>query len=143
MSFAWLARTTPLAMLPPVSRRLVTGMRHWVCARGSTRRPVAVLQDHLGCGRAAAHFQLLIEEVGQAWPDPFCLAPPCCRQTSHDESLLATIMASAAAADRPGFDRHCADLLGLDARDRLYLSLGTLARILAGTPAASTAAREH
>lgn len=135
MSFTWLARTVHLADMPPVPRLLVTGMRHWAAAHRLGRWPVSALQDHLGCPRAAAHLQLLVEEIGHAWPDPFCLAPPCCRQSSHDETTIAAMIGAAAMADRPGFDRICAEMLSSDARDRLFLSLGTLAAALAKAPA--------
>lgn len=142
MSFAWLACTIPLAEMAPVPRRVVVGMRQWAAAHRLGRWPVSVLQDHLGCARAAAHLQLLVEEIGHAWPDPFCLAPPCCRQTSHDEALLAAMIGAAAGGDRPGFDRLCAEMLGTDARDRLFVSLGALAgalaRVAATLPARKT-----
>lgn len=134
-SLAWLARTIPLAEMPPVPRRLVSGMRQWAAAHRLGRWPVSVLQDHLGCARAAAHLQLLVEEIGNAWPDPFCLAPLCCRQSSHDETMIAAMIGAAALADRPCFDRICAEMLSSDARDRLFLSLGTLAAALAKAPA--------
>ncbi len=142
MSLAWLARTVPVAEMPPVPRRLVTGMRHWASAHRLGRWPVSVLQDHLGCARAAAHLQLLVEEIGHAWPEPFCLGPPCCRQTSHDETLIAAMIVAATCADRPGFDRLCAEMLGVDARERLYVSLGVLAGALARAPAAITAGED-
>ena len=133
-SLAWLARTVPVADMPPVSRRLITGMRHWASAHRLGRWPVSVLQEHLGCPRAAAHLQLLVEEIGHAWPEPFCLGPLCCRQTSHDETMIAAMIGAAATADRPGFDRLCAEMLSGDARDRLFVSLAALAHALARAP---------
>lgn len=138
MSFAWLAHNVPVAALDPVQRRLVTGLRHWAVAHRRGRWPVAALRDNLWRGRAAAHLQLLIEEIGQAWPDPFCLAPPCCRQTSHDEATIAGMARAAADGDRPAFDRLCAEMLGADARERLFRSLGQLAGVMAEMPATAT-----
>lgn len=137
---AALARTTPVAMMPPVSRRLVSAMRIWASAHRAGRWPVAMLHDHIGCARAAAQLQLLVEQIGQAWPDPFCLAPPCCRQSSHDETLIAAMVGAAAAGDRPAFDRGCAEMLGPDVRDRLYATLAALAPALARSAAATDSA---
>ena len=135
MSFAWLVQPVFLAAFAPVQQRLVTGLRHWATANRLGRWPVGALQDHLGCGRAAAHLQLLIEEIGHAWPEPFHLSPLCCRRASHDEALLAAMAGAAAADDRPAFDRLTFEMLGADARERLFLSLSLLAEAIAAAPA--------
>lgn len=141
MSFAWLADPIPLATFPAVEQRLVRGLRHWATAHRLGRWPVGALQDHLGCGRAAAHLQLLIEEIGATWPEPFHLSPLCCRRASHDEALLAAMAGAAAAGDRPGFDRLTHEMLDSDARERLFLSLGLLSQAIAAAPAAATPGR--
>ena len=142
MSFAWLAQPIPLATFPAVEQRLVTGLRHWAIAHHRGRWPVGALQDHLGCGRAAAHLQLLIEEIGLAWPEPFHLSPLCCRRASHDEALIAAMAGAAVAGDRPAFDRLTQEMLGADARERLFLSLSLLAEAIAAAPAAATPGRD-
>ncbi len=111
--------------------RLVAGLRRWAYAADGGEWPVEALRTELGCPSAAAHVQLLVEELAVAWPDPFCLSPPCCRRASHDEALLAAMLGRAAAGDQPGFDRLCADLLGCDARERLFVALTALGRALA------------
>lgn len=138
MSFAWLAHNAPLRDLLPVERRLVSGLRHCAVAYRSGKWPVAVLKEHLGCSAAAAHLQLVLEEVGSAWPDPFCVSPLCCRRLSHDEALLAEMMRHAGVEDRPAFDRASHELIGADARERLFLSLKLLGRALARTCAPGT-----
>lgn len=137
MSFAWLTQPIPLASLPPAQQRLVTGLRHWATANRFGRWPVGALQDHLGCGCAAAHLQLLTEEIGLTWPEPFHLSPLCCRRTSHDEALIAAMAGAAARNDRPGFDRLTHEMLGADARERLFLSLALLSKAIATAPAAT------
>lgn len=136
MSIARLIQPIPLASFPPVAQRLVTGLRMWATANRAGKWPVPVLNDHLGCRRAAAHLQLVIEEIAQAWPEPFCLGPLCCRRASYDEVTLAGMAAAAADRDRPAFDRVCADLLGADARERLFLSISVVAAAIA-VPAAA------
>jgi len=119
-----------LADFPAGAARLVAALRRWAYAAEAGVWPVAALQTELGCPAAAAHVQLLVQELAVAWPDPFCLAPPCCRRASHDEALLAGMLGRAAAGDQPGFDRLCADLLGGDARERLFVALTVLGRAL-------------
>lgn len=119
-----------LADLPPLAARAIGAIRRWAVAQRVGTWPTGTLREQLGCARAAAHVQLLIEEVAAAWPDPFCLSPPCCRRVSHDEALLGHMLAAAGADDRPGFDRLCGDLLAADARDRLFLGMNVLAGAL-------------
>ena len=138
MSPAWIARPIPLSSFAAVEQRLVTGLRQWAAAHRFGRWPVGMLQEHLGCGRAAAHLQLLIEEIGATWPEPFHLSPLCCRRTSHDEALIAAMARAAAKGDRPGFDQLTHEMLGADARERLFLSLALLTEAIAAAPAAAS-----
>lgn len=130
-SLAPLFQCSLLAELPPGGVRLIAGLRCWGYARERGRWPVDAIQRQLGCVRAAAHVRLLIEEIAAAWPDPFCLAPPCCRAASHDEALIARMLARASARDRPGFDRLCAEMIGEDARERMFLGLSLIGAALA------------
>lgn len=98
------------------------------------RSPLAMLADIFGSARAAAHFSLLIEEIGAAWPDPFCCAPPCCRAISVDEATFVQLLGAGFAGDRPGFDRIIAEMLPTDVRDRLFHSIDVFGRVLAGKP---------
>lgn len=126
-----IARTPRLQSLPPRQRRIVGALRLWVALHKSGEAPMARLTNWLGGTRTAAHLMLLIEEMGAAWPDPFCVSPPCCQCLSHDEATMAGMMTAAAQADRPGFDRLLSDLLPEDARERLFLSASVLTRVMA------------
>ncbi|TFI59493.1 addiction module antidote protein [Sphingomonas parva] len=128
MRIECLARRAELQELPDQAVRAVRALRRWVAARGTGRCTMDSLRAQLGCLRAAVHLQLLLEEVGAAWPEPFSVSPPCCPRLSHDETTLAGMLSLAAAADRPGFDRLLSDLLAEDVRERLYHS----ARVLSG-----------
>ena len=86
--------------------------------------------DRLGSVRAAAQLSLLLEEVGAAWPDPFCIAPPCCPKLSHDEALALDMVSIAARDDRPGFDRLLQEMLPADMRERLFVSAAAVGRAL-------------
>jgi hypothetical protein len=72
----------------------------------------------------------MLEEVGAAWPEPFCVNPPCCPRLSHDEALILDMVRTAGRSDRPGFDRLLSDLLPAEAREPLFVSAGLLAAAL-------------
>ena len=126
-----LLRVHDVRDLPPFEARLAAALRLWVMLSKSGRCPLLAIADRLGSMRAAAHLHLLLEEIGAAWPDPFCIAPPCCPRLSHDEALALDMVRAAARGDRPGFDRLLAEMLPADMRDRLYVSAGALGRALA------------
>lgn len=119
-----------ISSLAPTQARLVGGIRSWVAAHRQAVVPAQAVRDRLG-SRAAAHVELLLAEIACAWPDPFAVAPPCCPQLSHDEALVADMLALAAEEDWPGFDRLLADMLPGDARERLFLSMRVLGDVLA------------
>lgn len=125
-----IARTPALAGLPPETRRILSGLRLWVLLHKSGEPPMAALAERIGTMRAAAHLMLLIEEMGSAWPEPFCVSPPCCPCLSHDEATFAGMIAHAARDDRPGFDRLLSDLLSADARERLFHSTSVMMGVL-------------
>ena len=125
-----LAETPWLSSLDAPDARLIKSVRHWVFAAKSGQCRIAALTARLGCGRTAAHLHLLLDEIGAAWPDPFCVAPPCCGRLSHDEATLSNMLATAAEGDRAAFDRLLSDLLPADVRERLYLSVTVLQRLL-------------
>ena len=95
------------------------------------RCPMQAVADRLGSAAPAAHLHLMLEEVGAAWPEPFCVAPLCCPRLSHDEALIVDMVrARRRASDRPGFDRLLAEMIPADMRDRLFLSASVLSRVL-------------
>ena len=116
--------------LEPAQTLLVGAIRDWVVAHRQGAVPAQALKNRLGSARAAAHVELLLAEIACAWRDPFAVAPPCCPQLSHDEALVADMLALADRDDRPAFDRLLADLLPDDERERLFLSMTVLAEIL-------------
>lgn len=131
MLIEMLARTPDLRTMPAADARIARSLRLWVMARKGGGCGLGAVAGSLGSHRAAAHFHLLLEEVGAAWPDPFCVSPPCCPRLSHDEALFVEMLGHAAAGDRPGFDRLLSDLLPEDARERLFFSASVLSPLLA------------
>lgn len=125
-----LARTPELRDLALAEVQLMTTARLWIVMVKLGHNPLTGLTERLGNPRTAAHLHLLMEEVGAAWPDPFCAAPPCCTRLSHDEAVLLGMVRVAGRDDRPGFDRLLQDLLPADMRERLFLSASVLSRTL-------------
>ncbi|MDT9600058.1 addiction module antidote protein [Sphingosinicella rhizophila] len=110
--------------------RIVSALRLSIVARRTRQCPLGAAAARLGSRRAAAHLHLLMEEIGTAWPEPFCVSPPCCAFLSHDEALVARMFALASEGDRPGFDRLLSDLLPDHVRERLYLSSNVLSMVV-------------
>ena len=77
---------------------------------------------------AARRYRLVVEAIGHCWPDPFAVAPPCCPPASFDEALLAALVGAAGRDDRAAFDWLCAEMLGGDAREMLFVALGNFLR---------------
>ena len=130
MLVEWLVRTPDMGEMAGREARVVGALRLWVVMNKLGRCPMRAVSDRLGDARAAAHLHLMLEEIGAAWPDPFCVAPPCCRRLSHDEALVIDMLRFGSAEDRPGFDRLLAEMIPADMRERLYLSASVLSRVL-------------
>ena len=123
--------TPDMRDLPAQEARVAASLRLWVVMHKLGRCPMQAVADRLGDARAAAHLHLLLEEIGAAWPDPFCVAPPCCPRLSHDEALVIDMVRLGGRGDRPGFDRLIAEMIPADMRERLFLSASVLSRVLA------------
>jgi hypothetical protein len=108
----------PLAALPGEARILLKAARLWVLLARSSRAPLGPLSALLG--PAAARFSVLMDELSAAWPDPFTTFPPCAASLSPDEQVLLSVLARAEAGAEQGFHADLADLLGPDARRRLW-----------------------
>lgn len=126
-----LSRTPDLRTMAASEARAVMAMRLWIVMGKLGHCPLRAVTDRLGSPRAAAQLHLLMAEIGAAWPDPFCAAPPCCPRLSHDEALALDMVRIGGRGDRPGFDRLLADLLPADMRERLYRSAMVLSDELA------------
>jgi hypothetical protein len=126
-----LARTPDFREMDAPGIRLTAALRLWVVLTGLGRCPLPAVAGRLASAEAAVQLHILLEEIGAAWPEPFCVAPPCCPRLSHDEALAVAMVGAAAARDRPAFDRLLQEMLPADARDRLFQQAGTLGRMLA------------
>lgn len=125
-----LAQTPDLRMMEASEARMVMALRLWIVLGKLGHHPLRALTDRLGCARAAAHLHMLMEEIGTAWPDPFCAASPCCPWLSHDEALAVQMLRAATRRDRPGFDRLLSEMLPGDVRERLFVSASIFSEAL-------------
>ena len=111
---------------------LLASLRMWAVMRKMSWCPMGAVAERLGSQRAAAHFHLMLEEIGAAWPEPFCVSPPCSPRLSHDEATFVEMIAVASRGNRPAFDRLLSDLLPADERERLFVSASTLTNFVHG-----------
>lgn len=125
-----LARTPDLRTMPAAEARVVIALRLWIVMGKLGHCPLRAVGERLGCARAAAHLHLMMEEIGAAWPETFCAAPPCCPRLSHDEAAAIAMLRLGGLGDRPAFDRLLGEMLPGDARERLYLSAAVLSAAL-------------
>ena len=116
--------------LPVLAMHVVFAMRLSVLCQSVDQDPSDELARRLGNALAARRFRLVFEMIGSVWPDAFAIARPCCLRLTCDEGLLAEMMTAAAAQDRVAFDRATEDMLGEDARERLYTGLAAFHRAL-------------
>ena len=130
MSTRFFTSTREVEELSRSAIRVVAGVRLWAMMRRMGWCPMRALAEQLGSGRAAAHLMLWMEEIGAAWPEAFCVSPPCSPRLSHDEATVGEMIGLAETANRPGFDRLLADMLPADERERLFTSARVLSRAL-------------
>ncbi|WP_432769613.1 addiction module antidote protein [Sphingopyxis sp.] len=114
--------------LPVEAAQAVLALRYCVLCRRSERDPMPELERRWGNILAARRYRLVVEAIGQVWPDPFAVAPPCCPQASFDEALLAAMVGAATRRDRVDFDWLTAEMLGSDAREMLFVALENFLR---------------
>lgn len=117
--------------LAPEQAALVSATRRWVMAqRQEARCPLQAAAAQLGCMQAARALHLMLAQIGAAWPDPVAIAPPCCARLTHDEATLLGLVLAARHHGRPVFDALLCEMLGQDARERLFGAARQLGRML-------------
>lgn len=109
--------------VPMKAAQAVLALRFSILCHRTGRDPLPELERRWGNLLTAQRYQLVIEAIGQSWPEPFAIAPPCCPQLSFDEALLADMVAAVDNGDRARFDRATGEMLGADARALLYTAL--------------------
>lgn len=110
------------ALSGPASKA-VAALRRAVFRRHAGLTAVSELERLWGDPTVARRFWILAETIGQCWPEPFALSPPCCPRTSFDEALLAGMIDAATHHDQVQFDWLTQEMLGSDARQMLFNAL--------------------
>ena len=119
--------------LPSVEARLIIAFRLAVAASQNDYDCRDQLSDRLGSNRAATRIMILAETIGFAWPEPFQIGRPCCSLTTLDEIWLIAAIRLAACENRPGFDALSCEMIGGDARERIYNDLRGFVAAYSGT----------
>lgn len=119
--------------LPVEAAQAVLALRYCILCRRSGRDPLPELERRWGSALAACRYRLVVEAVGQCWPEPFAVAPPCCPRASFDEALLAAMVDAASHGNRAQFDWLTSEMLGGDAREMLFVALEHFLRARAPT----------
>lgn len=112
-----------LLSLSGTEARIILALRHAVICQKLQRDPATGLEERLGTGLAVTRFLVILETLGHAWPDNFHLGRNCCRHTTADEITLLQMIRYCAAGDRPAFDRLLCEMIGDDARNRIFIDI--------------------
>lgn len=100
--------------------RLVVALRIAVFAHKSGADPAPHVAARLGSTALSNQLSLVLEAMGQAWPEPFSVSRPCCARLSPDEAMFVGMMRSAMRGNRAAFDRDTREMIGEDARTLIY-----------------------
>ena len=115
-----LDRPTDLGSASLIEAKLVVALRIAVFAHKSGADPAPHVAARLGSIPLSNQLSLVLEAMGQAWPDPFSVSRPCCGRLSPDETLFVGMVRSAMRGNRAAFDRQTYEMLGEDARNLIY-----------------------
>jgi len=134
MSIWWqqlLDRPADLRAASQLEARLVVALRIAVFAHTSGQDPGPHVAARLGSSILSNQLSLVIEAMGQAWPEPFSVSRPCCGRLSPDETMFVGMMRSAIRGNRAAFDRVTCEMLGEDSRTLIYNLMWQIGRLAA------------
>lgn len=121
--------------------KLVVALRIAVFAHKSGEDPGPHVAARLGSTVLSNHLSLVIEAMGQAWPDPFSVSRPCCGRLSPDEAMFVGMVRSAMRGNRAAFDRLTCEMIGEDARTLIYNLMWQFGRMAMPSPEAAVTMR--
>lgn len=124
-----LDQPTDLSSANPFEIRLVVAMRIAVFAHKSGVDPAAHVATRLGSVMLSNQLSLIVEAMGQGWPEPFGVSRPCCGRLSPDEALFVGMLRAAIRGNRAAFDRQTHEMLAEDARTLLYNLMWQIGRL--------------
>lgn len=100
--------------------KLVIAARIAIFAHRSGVDPAPHVAARLGSPQLCNQLSLILEAVGQAWPEPFCVSRPCCGRLSPDETMFVAMLRAAMMGNRAAFDRTSREMLAEDGRTLIY-----------------------
>lgn len=117
---AMLDQPAELGAASLIEAKLVVALRIAVFAHKSGTNPAPHVAARLGSLVLSNQLSLVVEAIGQAWPEPFCVSRPCCGRLSPDEALFIAMFRCAMRGNRAAFDRQTREMLPEDARSLIY-----------------------
>ncbi len=118
-----------LMSLAASEARIIMSLRVAVMSQKCYRDSRPYLQDRLGGELAANRFLILVEAIGEAWPESVKIARACCPHTMPDEMLLLNMLCCVRQECRPGFDALICEMIAPCGRDRIYTDMRNFASV--------------
>ncbi len=112
-----------LMSLAASEARIIMSLRVVVMSQKCYRDSRPYLQDRLGDEFAANRFLIMVEAIGEAWPESVKIARACCPHTMPDEMLLLNMLCYVRQECRPGFDALICEMIAPCGRDRIYTDM--------------------
>ena len=109
-----------LFSLPGAEARILLALRLAVSSHKQQVDARAELSCRLGSDRAMNRFLIIIETIGNAWPESFHVGRSCCPYTTPDEILLLQMIRLSAGGNRPAFDSLLCEMIGENERERIF-----------------------
>jgi|TARA_B110001454_G_scaffold181602_1_gene175717 hypothetical protein len=125
-----LDRPMDLGSASLIEAKLVVALRIAIFAHKSGADPAPHVAARLGSVTLSNQLSLVLEAMGQAWPDPFSVSRPCCGRLSPDETMFIGMVRSAMRGNRASFDRQTREMLGDDARTLIYNLMWQMGRMV-------------
>jgi hypothetical protein len=121
--------------------KLVVALRIAVFAHKSGADPAPHVSARLGSIALSNQLSLVLEAMGQVWPEPFGVSCPCCGRLSPDEAMFVGMVRSAMRGNRASFDRQTREMIAEDGRTLIYNLMWQIGRMAAAAEATSGQAR--
>ena len=122
--FARLLGSTPLLEnLPESQIRIVSAMRYAILAHRQKRDIQDCLIAHFGTRKAARRFCVVLETMGDIWPEPVLVHAPQCPVTTYDEMLLLDLVTCIVQNDPCHFNGLLCDMIPEKDCGRLHVAI--------------------
>ncbi|MEO0441959.1 MAG: hypothetical protein AAF067_13935 [Pseudomonadota bacterium] len=112
----------------PANQRIILAVRTAVLQTHCEQDPVGSMANILGSEKAASALVHVLRIIGEYWPEPFMVQPPCCHMVSMDERLIVDLITAAVQDNRPGYDSMLYEMLDEDVRDHVYNAIQAFIR---------------